>query len=218
MNARYTRWIHNGINNLILIFLIAGFLPQTLTAQNCDRQRDSLALVALYNATDGPNWTNTWNLLQPIDEWWGVKQNTQGCVDTLDLSSNNMKGVLPSNLGYLINLKRLILSFNNISGIIPESIGNLILLEELAIGHNQLSGSIPSAVGALLELKTLSLNKNELSGKIPEEIGNLKKLKSLFIQQNNLSGFLTSKIWELAQLDNLNLSNNNTDPEELISF
>jgi len=27
---------------------------------------DSLALVALYNSTDGPNWTNTWDLSQSV--------------------------------------------------------------------------------------------------------------------------------------------------------
>ena len=31
------------------------------------------ALVALYNATNGSSWNTTWNLDQPITDWYGIK-------------------------------------------------------------------------------------------------------------------------------------------------
>ena len=36
-----------------------------------NRISDSLALVALYKSTDGPNWTNRWTLEEPITTWHG---------------------------------------------------------------------------------------------------------------------------------------------------
>ncbi len=33
---------------------------------------DSLALVALYNSTDGANWTDQWDLDQPVSTWDGI--------------------------------------------------------------------------------------------------------------------------------------------------
>ncbi len=41
------------------------------TVVNACVENDSLALVALYNATDGANWTNTWNLNDPMSTWYG---------------------------------------------------------------------------------------------------------------------------------------------------
>ena len=43
---------------------------------------DRAALVALYNATDGPNWTNNHNWLSeaPIGEWYGVTTDDDGRV------------------------------------------------------------------------------------------------------------------------------------------
>ena len=46
---------------------------------------DSLALIALYNATDGPNWAITWDLSQPVATWYGVGIDFTGCINSLDL-------------------------------------------------------------------------------------------------------------------------------------
>ena len=49
---------------------------------------DRDALVALYNATDGPNWTNNTNWLsdRPIGEWYGVTTDAYGRITTCPLS------------------------------------------------------------------------------------------------------------------------------------
>lgn len=52
------------------------------------RMSDSLVLVALYNASGGSNWTNAWDLNQPMDNWYGVELNEEGCVRCLDLDGN----------------------------------------------------------------------------------------------------------------------------------
>lgn len=37
-----------------------------------------MALVSLYNATAGTSWTNTWDLNQPMNTWYGVTLDGNG--------------------------------------------------------------------------------------------------------------------------------------------
>ena len=50
-------------------------------------QGDREALVALYNATGGPNWRNNHNWLSnaPLGQWYGVTTDSSGRVTELDL-------------------------------------------------------------------------------------------------------------------------------------
>ena len=80
-----------------LIFAALFFTFQSF-AQG-DRARDSLALLDLYISTDGPNWTNTWDLNQPMNTWYGVTLNSDGSVDHLILTANNLSGNVSRDLG-----------------------------------------------------------------------------------------------------------------------
>ena len=53
---------------------------------------DRAALVALYEATDGPNWVNSDNWLSdaPLGEWYGVRTDLRGRVWELSLNSNEL--------------------------------------------------------------------------------------------------------------------------------
>ena len=70
--------------------------PDFQCVEGC-RSSDSLALVALYHATDGPNWTRTWDLDEPMNTWYGITLNEEGCVARLRLNSNGLTGVIPAN-------------------------------------------------------------------------------------------------------------------------
>ena len=61
------------MKKLILLFVITFlFLSSEKTNAQVTTQ-DSLALVALYNSTGGPNWTNNTNWLNgPVSTWPGV--------------------------------------------------------------------------------------------------------------------------------------------------
>lgn len=64
---------------------VSGTAVVTVTAENPDRA----ALVALYNATDGPNWVNSENWLTdaPLGEWHGVSTHDHtGRVTRIELS------------------------------------------------------------------------------------------------------------------------------------
>ncbi|MCY3704473.1 MAG: Ig-like domain-containing protein [Gammaproteobacteria bacterium] len=62
---------------------------------------DRAALIALYVATDGPNWTNDENWLTdaPLDDWYGVEASTSEVVTGVDLYGNGLTGPIPPELG-----------------------------------------------------------------------------------------------------------------------
>ena len=64
-------------------------------------ETDREALVALYNAADGPNWSNNTNWLsdEPIGEWHGVNTDRSGRVLWLFLDDNQLSGEIPAELG-----------------------------------------------------------------------------------------------------------------------
>ena len=158
----------------------------TLTITDNDSAADRAALVAFYNATDGPNWRNNANWLsatEPIGDWHGVTTNADGRVTVLDLGRNDLSGALPAALGGLTALTRLSLNDNDLSGAIPTQLGSLTALTHLILHHNGLSGAIPTELWSLTALTHLSLNDNDLSGAIPAELGSLTSLDATVSQR-----------------------------------
>ena len=184
-------------------------------------EMDRAALVALYDATDGPNWLNTTNWLTdtPLGEWHGVVTDEGGRVTALILQRNQLSGTIPSQLENLTSLETLVLQHNQLSGTIPSQLENLTSLETLVLQHNQLSGTIPSQLENLTSLEVLALNDNQLSGTIPSQLGNLTSdLYFLGLANNQLSGTIPSQLGNLTGLRTLVLWNNQltgTIPAEL---
>ena len=185
-----------------------------ITVENPDRA----ALVALYEATDGPNWVNNENWLTdaPLGDWHGVETDTSGRVIRLVLAGRwdndageyvryGLKGLLPTELADLANLKELHLQFNGLTGPIPSELGGLAKLERLDLGGNNLSGPIPPELGGLAKLERLGLGGNNLTGPIPPELGGLAKLERLGLGGNNLTGPIPPELGDLANLTWLNL-------------
>jgi len=172
--------------------------------------QDSLALVDLYNSTDGLHWTahNNWQFFSPVETWAGVFVKN-GHVSSIVLDNSNLSGTLPTSLGNLDSLTYLNLGNNHLNGDIPASLGNCSLLSQLHLFFNNLSGSIPASFGNFSNLTSLTLNHNSLTGSIPASIGNLTKLANLSLLDNQLTGALPNELGNLIDLQSLNVSNNN---------
>ncbi|WP_419858183.1 Ig-like domain-containing protein [Candidatus Palauibacter irciniicola] len=172
---------------------------------------DRAALVALYEATDGPNWTNNdgWLTDAPVHDWHGVDETDgRGRVRALHLDENNLSGEIPPEIGNLSALRRLFVSRNRLVGSIPAEIGNLSALESLSAEGNELTGEIPPELGDLSNLRSLWVPRNQLVGAIPPEFGNLAALVTLSLGDNELTGAIPREFGRLANLDWMNLGGN----------
>ncbi len=104
--------------------------------------------MALYQATDGPNWQNSngWGTDAPIDEWYGVATDSKGRVTILLLKGNGLRGRIPYALGTLQGISGLFLSDNNLEESIPYSLGASGNLQEIWLSNNNLTGNISDTI------------------------------------------------------------------------
>ncbi len=182
------------------LLFMSLLLPSWVGAEDDDAEDEAReVLEALYQATDGDNWTinDNWLSDEPISTWFGVRTSGNRVVD-INLPNNNLTGTIPSDIGTLLDLEYLFLNGNNLSGPIPERLGDLVNLKMLSLGSNNLSGTIPGSLGNLEELDTLNLSSNNLSGRLPPQLGNLKNLTNLRINTNSgLTGPLPHSLTNL---------------------
>ena len=195
-----------GVAPALVLFTLA--LSCGGAAQPTLPQRE--VLVALYEATDGPNWVDStnWTTPAPLDEWYGVTTDAAGNVTELDLDTNQLRGPLPAALGRLSQLRSLDLHTNQLRGPLPAALAHLSALRYLALHTNQLRGPLPVELANLSQLWWLSLHSNALSGPLPVELGNLSQLQGLELHTNQLRGPLPVELGNLSQLGWLSLHNN----------
>ena len=227
VNFSFTRETNRGVGrpSTVGLFPVVAIVLTSFMwdvhAQSAGVQQDRAALVALYEATDGPNWrTNTnWLSDEPLGDWYGVSTDTAGRVVSIYLkgrpgrfgqpsTSHGLSGDLPAELGDLEYLTTLILGINNIGGSIPKEFGNLNRLNQLNLEDNNLTGVIPTEIGQLTKLTALRLANNQLTGQIPKEIGHLTQLVSLDLSGNSISGLIPSELGDLTRLTTLLLGGN----------
>lgn len=183
---------------------------------------DYLPLMALYNATDGPNWTNNtgWTdgaagtNCDPCG-WYGVYCNAGNRVTVLDLDGlnngnsnagggNNLSGAIPEEITQLTFLEGFYLQANAITAL-PDNIGGLSNVVRLDLDSNNLS-ELPESIGDMASLQILQLFSNNLST-IPSSIGNLPSIQHIELNSNSLTT-LPASIGSLSTLRSLLVSNN----------
>ncbi|CAB9530114.1 Leucine rich repeat N-terminal domain (Partial), partial [Seminavis robusta] len=203
----------------------------------CVQENDKAALIALYSETNGNNWINNtgWKLAHDwqglydtgdICEWYGVTcfqpgdtddDSAGGRVRRIDLSGNNLVGVVPEDLFTMDYLDTLELSGN------PELVVPLTKMDEsselryldisrtatvnfdglemasdwfayLIADGLTLGGTLPKQVLNLTALKLLSMSECQLIGTVPEKLANLKQLNELYLFDNHLRGSIPDAI------------------------
>ena len=170
-------------------------------------------LIALYNATDGPNWKNSENWLTdaPLGSWHGIRTDyrDETMVRAIDLHDNGLNGRLPPELGNILSLTRLAMTGNEqLAGPIPPELGHLVSLVDLVLKYNELSGPIPPELGDFANLKILNLWNNSLTGSIPPELARLAGLSELWLANNELTGPIPTEFGGMAGLREMMLEGN----------
>ena len=168
-------------------------------------QRRMLAL--LYFSTDGMLWQNKCKWLSNDSEcnWFGVSCEVPGIVNRLNISSNNMRGNVPPELGELKGLEYLIMDSNLLTGEIPVEIVKLQLLKTLQLSNNTFFGTIHPEIRFLENVRYLDLGDNRISGYIPTQIGILDTMERMSLANNSLSGKLPVDMKNLVKLRSISL-------------
>lgn len=90
-----------------------------------DYLQDALAIRAIWEALDGPNWRVKWDFDCDVDIWTaqeGIQIHENGRVASLDLTNTGAKGDMPAALGQLTELRVLSLgnqTFDESSSVTP---------------------------------------------------------------------------------------------------
>ena len=133
-------------------------------------------------------------------------------MGVLDLSHNNLGGMLPHCLGnFSEDLSVLNLRRNQFHGIIPQTFLNDNSIRTLDFNTNQLEGLVPRSLIICKELEVLDLGNNKINGTFPHWLGALPKLQVLVLRSNRFHGhigfskiispFMSLKIIDLAHND-----------------
>ncbi|RXH93395.1 hypothetical protein DVH24_013971 [Malus domestica] len=109
----------------------------------------------------------------------------------LDLSKNNLSGMLPQCLGnFSDDLILLLLGNNSFHGIIPQTYNKGSKLRMIDVSHNKLQGQLPRSLVNCIMLEYLILSNNRFNDVFPIWLGTLLELKLLAMRHNGFYGVI----------------------------
>ncbi|XVF64274.1 hypothetical protein PTKIN_Ptkin09bG0155200 [Pterospermum kingtungense] len=215
---------------LFLCLLFCFSLP-------CCVKSDELQILLTLKSALNKSTTNvldSWGAANSVCSFNGITCNAQGSIKEIELSSQNLIGVLPlDSICQLQSLDKLSLGYNLLYGPITDDLSNCVKLLYLDLGNNPFSGPFPD-ISALSELDYLYLNGSGFSGPFPwkslENITNLtvlslgdnpfdrtpfpnqilklKKLNWLYLANCSIEGKIPPAIGDLTELIELELQYN----------
>ncbi|CAD6228075.1 unnamed protein product [Miscanthus lutarioriparius] len=131
----------------------------------------------------------------------------------LDLSGNKLTGGIPTEMSLFFKLRYLNLSRNDLRTPLPPELGLLRNLTVLDLRSTGLYGAMPADLCESGSLAVLQLDGNSLSSPIPDSIGNCSSLYLLSLGHNGLTGPIPAGISKLKKLEILRLEYNNLSGE-----
>lgn len=197
-----------------IIYTLVQYGPAGISDEETARK----SLVALYESTNGHDWSNSlnWCTDASLDQWYGLIVNEYGEVTRISMYSNALSGTLPQKLEGFAPLFSFSLSRNSIEGNIPsyiygmsnvdltyncfESISDVeepesAVVQTLYIYDNQIEGQLPENVPLISNLAILDARNNKFSGSMPESYGRFfERGGNLRLNGNNLTGSLPEVI------------------------
>ncbi|VAH69491.1 unnamed protein product [Triticum turgidum subsp. durum] len=131
----------------------------------------------------------------------------------LDLSGNQLTGGIPAEMALFFNLRYLNLSSTDLRTQLPPELGLLRNLTVLDLRSSGLCGPVPGDLCESGSLAVLQLDGNSLAGPIPDNIGKCSSLYLLSMGHNSLTGPIPAGMGELKKLEILRLEDNNLTGE-----
>ncbi|XP_059653864.1 receptor-like protein 43 [Cornus florida] len=129
----------------------------------------------------------------------------------LDLSYNNLSGIIPQCLGsFSDSLELLNLRNNKLHGPIPQTYNNGTQLRMINLSQNQLQGPVPNSLVNCSLLKSFDLGNNQIDDVFPFWLGTLPELKVLILRFNRFHGVMwnPNSSFAFSKLHILDISHN----------
>lgn len=145
--------------------------------------------------------------------WTGVKCNSNGGVERLDLSHMNISGRVSNEITQLHYLAHLNLCCNGFDSALPKTMSNFLALKSFDVSQNFFVGDFPVGFGRATGLKILNGSSNNFSGFLPEDLGNVTALEILDLRGSFFQGSIPKSFKNLQKLKFLGLSGNNLTGE-----
>ncbi|CAN1815677.1 Receptor-like protein 7 [Linum perenne] len=132
--------------------------------------------------------------------------DNQSRLAWLDLSDNNINGVVPRWIPESTSLIYLNISCNNLVSLHVQPT-SLPFLQYLDMHHNQLQGEVSNILA--LTLSYVDCSHNRFNGSLPAEVIDNHPLGYLSLSNNSLTGPIPTSICNFSNLEVLDLSDNN---------
>jgi uncharacterized repeat protein (TIGR02059 family) len=202
------------ISVLILFAFLFNIKAQDYSKYTKCAEQDSLALVAFYNATDGPNWISN-------QDGFSVTQLSDDVLTyhTIDYPNAGMGkwlvGPVKNWFGVLLEKQQI--------GNTQDSTWRVVhvrpTVSRRQAGDDKLKGYVPREVGLLTALKWFKVNGNAgFSGtELPKELWH-PSLEALDIEAAYFSGELSKEIRNCTKLGMLNFRYNLLDTVPVFDF
>lgn len=203
--------------NLALCILISFLCFKKIYAQSVALQ-DSLALVDLYDSTDGQNWRNNtgWKTTEPVSKWNGVGVSNNRVV-SLGFTGNQMNGKIPPSFKNLSKLTNLYLIDNGLHANLGEFLDSLTSLVSFHVGEFYFTDSIPPSISKLVNLQEFTLYGSHGLEQIPASFKTMNNLTTIDIQGNGIKGDISNLIPPNVTLLNISFNKLNFDPIEKLA-
>ncbi|KAJ8445849.1 hypothetical protein Cgig2_027930 [Carnegiea gigantea] len=131
----------------------------------------------------------------------------------IDVSNNNLTGIIPEGIATLPKLEVLNLFNNQFHGVLPLNIGKIPTLTTLKIWSNSFSGPLPPELGLHSRLEDFEVSDNGFTGQLPENLCSNKGLWGVVAANNRLNGSIPSSLGQCNSLHTVQLQNNSFSGE-----